>query len=212
MEEIINRVLEFLLPRNDIFLYLFLFASAVVENLFPPIPGDTITAFGAFLVGIGRLNYFLVFASTTAGSVLGFMALFFLGRFLEREFFMKKNFRFFSKENIIRGEAWFQKYGCGIVLANRFLPGLRSVISIISGISKLHPVKVCLLSLASASVWNLIWLQTGFLLGNNWDTVKEKVADIVSKYNIAVGIFIILLVLAYVAFTVIRKRMRKNDG
>ena len=108
MEEFLNRIIEFLLPQNDIFLYIFLFVSAIIENLFPPIPGDTITAFGAFLVGTGRLNYFLVYISTTIGSVIGFMALFFVGRFFEREFFMQKDFKFFSADSIINAEKWFR--------------------------------------------------------------------------------------------------------
>jgi len=69
MTDFINDIIQFLLPHNDIYLYIFLFLSAVVENLFPPIPGDTITAFGAFLVGTGRLDFLLVYTSTTLGSV-----------------------------------------------------------------------------------------------------------------------------------------------
>ena len=53
MEQLVNDIIEFLLPRNELFLYVFLFFSSVIENLFPPVPGDTITIFGAFMVGTG---------------------------------------------------------------------------------------------------------------------------------------------------------------
>ncbi|MBN1534387.1 MAG: DedA family protein [Spirochaetes bacterium] len=190
MDQILQRIIDFLLPMNDLFLYLFLFACAVIENFIPPIPGDTIMIFGAFLVGIGRLNYLYVFLSTTAGSVGGFMGLFLLGRFLEREFFMKRDIAFFKKENIIRGERWFGRYGYAVVFFNRFLPGLRSVVSIVSGISLLNPLWVLLCALVSAGVWNLLWLQTGYLLGNNWETVKAKAAEIFARYNLYAGIAI----------------------
>jgi membrane protein DedA with SNARE-associated domain len=201
MDQILQRIIDFLLPMNDLFLYLFLFAFAVLENFIPPVPGDTIMIFGAFLVGIGRLNYLYVFLSTTAGSVLGFMGLFFLGRYLEREFFMKRDIAFFKKENIIRGEQWFGRYGYAVILFNRFLPGLRSVVSIVSGISLLNPLWVVLCSLVSAGFWNLLWLQTGYLLGNNWETVKEKAAEIFARYNlygaIAIAVFLALAFVAY---------------
>ena len=56
-------------------LYLLLGLSAFVENIFPPIPGATITAFGVFLVGALKLDFMGVYLSTTLGSLAGFMAL-----------------------------------------------------------------------------------------------------------------------------------------
>ncbi|MFC1670819.1 DedA family protein [Spirochaetota bacterium] len=213
MEEILNSIIEFLLPQNDIVLYLFLFLSAVIENLFPPIPGDTITALGAFLVGTGRLNYLLVYISTTLGSVAGFMSLFLLGRYLQREFFINKNYRFFPAESIESSEKWFSKYGYFIVLGNRFMPGIRSVISIVSGILKLSILRVFILSLVSASIWNLIWIQAGFMLGNNWDVVKTRFSAILRNYNIVAGIIITLIILSFI-FYKIRKmhKERSNKG
>jgi membrane protein DedA with SNARE-associated domain len=211
MEQYLNIFIEFLKGLNDILLYIALFLSAIIENLFPPIPGDTITALGAFLVGIGRLNYAIVYIATTIGSVIGFMMLFFLGRYLEREFFLKKDFKFFSKETIIDAEKKFSKFGYYIVLGNRFMPGVRSVISIVSGISKLNPIKVFILSLISAAIWNLIWIQTGYTLGGNWNIVKTKMAEIMKNYNIAATIIITTLIVIYIVYRIIQKKKDKKD-
>ena len=208
MEEMLNNIIQALLPQSDAVLYGFLFVSAIVENLFPPIPGDTITAFGAFLVGTGRLNYFIVYATTTVGSVIGFMCLHFAGRLLEREFFIARNYRFFSSESIVSAERWFGKYGYFVVLANRFLPGIRSVISIVSGISELNPGRVFILSLVSALVWNLIWIHIGYTLGNNWDVVRSEAARLMKHYNLAAGI----LLLCTVVFFLLRRKFRKRSS
>jgi membrane protein DedA with SNARE-associated domain len=210
MEDILQQIIDFLLPQNDAFLYLFLFLSAIVENLFPPIPGDTITAFGAFLVGQQRLNYWGVYACTTLGSVMGFMTLYAVGRFLEREFFMKKNYRFFSAESIIAAEEWFRRRGLLVVLGNRFLPGVRSVISIVSGLSRLNAWKVFFLALASAAVWNLIWIHVGFTLGKEWAVVKAALANILEKYNIAAGIALMAIVIIY--FILKKLKRPKKDS
>jgi membrane protein DedA with SNARE-associated domain len=207
MEKMLNDLIAFLLPMNNMFLYLFLFISAIVENLFPPIPGDTITVFGAFLVGIKRLNYFGVYISTTAGSVIGFMTLFLLGKYLGRKFFHEKNYKHFSIEKIERTEKWIQKYGNWIIIFNRFLPTIRSVISIVSGISELNTTRVFFYSLISASVWNLIWIHTGYLLGHKWHIVKENFSDIMWKYNIIAGIIILLII---IIFFIIRKFRNKT--
>ena len=184
MEKLLNNIIDALLPMSDVFLYVFLFLSAVIENLFPPIPGDTITAFGAFLVGTGRLDYLLVYISTTLGSVLGFVMLFIVGKFLGKKFFQEKDYKYFSARKIAVTEQWILKYGYYVVLGNRFLPGIRSVISIVSGISMLKTSRVLLLALVSSSIWNLIWIHAGFLLGNNWNAVREEMSNLLQNYNI----------------------------
>jgi len=186
----------------DLLLYFCLGISASLENILPPIPGDTITAFGAFLVGIGRLNFFMVYMVTTLGSLLGFLTLFWIGRYLGRRFFIVKDFRFFKKKDIYRAEAWFARHGYLIIALNRFLPGLRSVISVVAGVSQLNPYKVTLLALLSGSLWNMLWMLMGYSLGNNWEKVTERISEIMMKYNLAV----VLLFIVVVSFLFFRKK------
>ncbi len=211
MEDAIIRILQSLLTSNDALLYGILFISAVIENLFPPIPGDTITAFGAFLVGTGRLNYFLVYASTTLGSVVGFTMLFLIGRFIGREFFIKKNYWHLPAHKIIAAEEWFKHYGQFVILANRFLPGIRSVISLVSGISMLSTPRVFAYALASSSLWNLIWIHTGYVLGSRWEVVKGKMGQMLRHYNIAL---LVLMAVALFAFLFYRqyKKHKSRSG
>lgn len=197
METFVEHILRMLTNMHDVWLYAFLFLSAVIENLFPPIPGDTITVFGAFLVGTGRLNFALVFIITTVGSATGFLLLYLFGAFLEREFFIEKDYRFFSAKSILAAEEWFRKYGYYVVAANRFLPGVRSVISLASGISGLSPLKVFLYCNLSAAVWNFIWIYTGYTLGNNWAHVKERFLSIAGSYNSAAAIILVIAALIF---------------
>lgn len=210
MEDFFNKLMEYLLTQSDHYLYAFLFVSSVVENLFPPVPGDTITAFGAFLVGTGRLNYMLVFLSTTAGSIAGFMLLYFAAYILEKEFFMKKNYKAFSAEKIEKAEEWFRKYGSFVILLNRFMPGVRSVISVVSGLARLNPMKVFIFSAISASVWNFLWMQAGFFLGNSWDSVKKNVSGVMSTYNLAAGIILAVVVAVFIIIKIKNKRTSEN--
>jgi membrane protein DedA with SNARE-associated domain len=174
-------------------IYLVLGFSAFLENIFPPAPGDMIVAFGAFLVGAGRLGVVGVFISTTLGSLLGFMTLFGLGAYLGRRFFIERDFFFFKKEDIIRTGNWFKKYGYFIVLLNRFFPGIRSVISIAGGIYKLERLKVIFLALASAALWNSIWMAIGYTLGSNWEMVENELKTIFARYNFVISTLLLVL-------------------
>lgn len=190
MEEQLNQ----LLALSPVVIYLILFVSSYFENVIPPIPGDTVTVFGAYLVGIKHLNFPAVLLLTTVGSFLGFMTLYAIGRRYGRDFFYSRDFRFFKRDKFQQVERWFGKYGYLLILANRFLSGIRSVISIFSGIAGLRPGRVAICALLSGAIWNLILITAGYLLGTNW----PKVIHFIKNYNyfaLGVGIVILLAIL-----------------
>jgi membrane protein DedA with SNARE-associated domain len=203
---VIEKFLTELHSLPDLLIYFFLGLSAFVENLVPPIPGDTITAFGAFLVGVGKLSFAGVYISTTIGSLLGFLTLFWLGRFLGRHFFIERDFKFLQAKEIIKAEEWFGKYGYFLILFNRFIPGIRSVISIAAGISRFRTIPVAFFSLLSCAAWNLIWIFMGQTLGSHWETVHKRMADLLVRYNTAMIVLIALVVLYFI----FKKRFRKK--
>jgi membrane protein DedA with SNARE-associated domain len=189
--------------------YFLLGLSAYVENVFPPIPGDTIMAFGAFMVGIGKLSFFGVYISTTLGSLLGFLSLFWLGGVLGRRFFMERDYRFFRAGDLLKAEQWFERYGYLLIALNRFLPGIRSAVSLAGGLSRLRLGWVALLAFVSCAVWNLIWIMMGYLLGSNWQMIEARMSALLMKYNLAVFILLVLTVLSVV---VIRRVTRNRSG
>ncbi|RLB41045.1 MAG: hypothetical protein DRH12_09125 [Deltaproteobacteria bacterium] len=201
--EYLDQFLNFLGALPPWLVYIFLGISAYVENVFPPIPGDTITAFGAFLVGVGKVGFVGVYVSTTLGSLTGFMSLFWVGMKLGRAYFFERDHRLFSAKDIAKAERWFNRYGYLLILLNRFLPGIRSVISISGGISRLSPGKAAFFALISCAAWNLIWIAVGYSIGNNWDAIKDTMSRIMRRYNMVVLILagvtvLVVLVRAYI--------------
>lgn len=168
-------------------IYVIIFGAGFLENCIPPIPGDTVTVLGAWLVGTGRLNYFGVFFSATAGNILGFLVMHHVGRHFGKDFFTRKNFRFFPKRDIERAEAWFSRYGFKIILFNRFLSGLRSVISVFSGMARLNRPRVILFAFLSACMWDGVLLYGGYVLGANFETL-------ISRYNKIVFLIVITVI------------------
>lgn len=206
----LDRFLDLLEALPDFLLYLALGLSAFVENVLPPIPGDTITAFGAFLVGTGRLAFPGVYLSTALGSVLGFLCLFWSGRLLGRRFFIERDSRFYKARDIIRAEEWFRRHGYLLVLLNRYLPGIRSVISIVGGISGLRTLRVFWLALISAATWNLIWIWAGLMLGSNWEIISRRMSHILGRYNMVVFCLLGIVALGLLVRWAVRKRWPKT--
>jgi membrane protein DedA with SNARE-associated domain len=186
------------LPNESI--YFFLFINAFTEYLFPPFPGDTIMIFGAYLVGTGKLDLLTVYSVSTIGSVLGFLVLFSFGKHYGREFFLRKDYRFFSKGMILQIEDWFQRYGVGLIAANRFFSGVRSAISLFAGIANMKIMITTLAALTSSLIWNAVLIAGGYFLGKNW----HLVVTILKRYNQAIVALLVVSLLFYL--------WKKNKG
>ncbi len=171
MEEIITQLTIFA-RENAPYAYALLCLSAFVENVFPPIPGDTVTLVGAYFVGTGSLSYAGVLLSTTLGSVVGFMALFVLAAKFSGFILDEKRNKWISAKKIIRVNQLFIKYGYWIILANRFLSGIRSVISLSAGLSQLKVWRVVLLAAVSAIIWNGVIIYLGAYIGKSWQEIQ----------------------------------------
>jgi membrane protein DedA with SNARE-associated domain len=186
--------------------YAALALCAFVENVVPPIPGDTVTVFAAYVVGRTQQGFLGVFVSTTLGSAAGFMTLYALGRRIPKDYFVRRDFRLLPASSFLAAERWFQRHGYWMVLANRFLSGIRSVISIVCGLYRLPWPRVLGLSLLGCAAWNLLMIYAGYLLGANWMAIERILGD----YSRLMFVLAVLLVGAW-AFRK-RRRMQRSPG
>ena len=96
--------------------YFVLFVSAFVENVFPPIPGDTVTVLGAYLVSQGHLGFWGVYLSTSTGSLCGFATMYYLGYRYGRAFFYQgKRVRYFGESRLHKAAKWFSHRGYSVI-------------------------------------------------------------------------------------------------
>jgi len=155
--------------------YLSLFASCLVENLFPPYPGDTVILLAGYLAGTGQILIGGGLLCSVAGSLAGGLILFALGSFRGRNLFRKERFRFLSPERLNQVTAWFGRHGRKVILASRFLPGVRSLVAVTAGIGGVPVSVFAFFSLISILVWNGLLLYAGLKLGQNWAAVVRWV-------------------------------------
>ncbi len=175
--------------------YLVILLVAWLENIVPPIPGDIIIVFGGYLVGIGHLQMVPTIILSTIGGAVGFMCVYWLGVTMGDAVFDRKRYRWLPKREMRKARVWIHRWGYGAVLANRFLTGARSVISLAVGIAKMRPWRVGLYATLSALVWTSLMVLAGYYVGQNW----EVVAEYLENYGIVVGALLLVLLLGYVA-------------
>ncbi len=195
----LDALTDYILALSPGWFYLAIFLSSYIENVAPPVPGDTVTVFAAYIVGRSQERVLGVFLATTAGSLAGFMTYYALGRRIQPDYFIRKNFRFLPAKKFLKAGQWFERYGTWVVLCNRFLSGVRSVISIVAGIYRMPWLTVLTCAGIACAVWNgaLIW--AGYLLGANW----RQIEHLLGQYN---RVLILALAVLLVAWMVRRWR------
>jgi membrane protein DedA with SNARE-associated domain len=151
--------------------YLTLLVVAYGENVMPPIPGDMVVVFGGYLAGIGQLHLGVVIFLSTVGGALGFMTMYGLGRRLGRAVLEPGRLTWLPRDGIEKARRWIQRYGYGVVAANRFLSGARSVISLTAGMAGMTVGRTFWWCTVSALVWTGLISYAGYAVGDNWEIV-----------------------------------------
>ena len=196
----IENILNHISDLSPFLIYLILFLFSYVENVFPPSPSDLVVVIGGSLVATEAINFVPTLILTTIGSVLGFMTLYYIGSQVDKKVIRAGKMKFISAQAVDTVENWFTKWGYTVIVANRFLPGTRSVISFFAGLSELKVLKTVILATASALFWNAIMIYLGMIFGNN----IERVDFYLSRYQeivlIITGVVILFFVIRYFFF------------
>jgi len=203
----VEDTIRFISGLTPFWIYVALFSFAYIENVVPPSPSDLVVIIGGSLVSQSAINFIPTLLLTSLGSVLGFMTLYFIGSQLDKKVLRAGKIRFISLEALDKAEKWFIKYGYFIILANRFMPGTRSVISFFAGLSELKVKKTILLAAISALAWNTIIIYLGIIFGNNIATIDFYL----SRYsNIVLAITAVIVIFFIIRYIWQKKSKKKN--
>ncbi|MHA7293745.1 DedA family protein [Arthrobacter sp. HLT1-21] len=186
--------------------------AIALENLFPPLPSEVILPLAGFTASRGSFTLFEAIFWTTAGSVVGALALYLLGAWLGRDRMraIVSRVPLVDLEDVDHVEDWFNRHGYKAVFFGRMIPLFRSLVSIPAGIERMSLWKFVVLTTAGSLIWNCIFVMAGFYLGENWHLV-EAYADVFQKIVIAaVILFVGYLVVSRVLR--IRRRRAKHDA
>lgn len=204
----LESIISFMSQIDAGYIYLVLFFFAFIENVFPPSPSDVVVIIGASLIASTAMGYFPVLILTSIGSALGFILMYYVGYFLSEKILRKGKFKFLTQEDLQKTDRWFNKYGYKLIVANRFLPGTRSVISFFAGVHELNIWKTFLYASISAFAWNAIIIAVGMSLGNNIEMIDYYLS---SYSKIIIGITILLIIIWAVRFFILRKKKTQTN-
>ncbi|MGI5212506.1 DedA family protein [Plantactinospora sp. CA-290183] len=178
--------------------------AVALENLFPPLPSEIILPLAGFAASQGEMSLWSAIFWTTLGSVVGALALYYVGALLgrDRTRALAARLPLVKLSDVDRTEAWFLRHGRSTVFFGRMIPIFRSLISIPAGVERMPLGGFLLFTGLGSLIWNTVFVLAGYLLGENWHRVEEY-AGVLQKV-------VIVAVLLTVAWFVVDRLARRN--
>lgn len=208
MEQIIINAMEQ-------FGYIGVFLLIAIENIFPPIPSEVILVFGGFMTTYTSLNIPIMILAATLGSLLGAIVLYYIGKIFNKERLKRivsgkigKVLRLKSSD-IEKADKWFDTKGNKTVFFCRFIPIVRSLISIPAGMSEMPMQKFLLYTISGSLIWNTVLIIVGSIVGDKWETI---VGYLDNFSNIILIILVIIFVATMYYWFVIRKKKQSKKA
>ena len=182
--------------------YLGIFLLMTIESSFIPFPSEIVLVPAGYLASEGKMSIGMIMLSGTAGSLFGALINYYLAYLLGRRILKKYGKYFFIKEDaLLKMETFFQKHGAISTFTGRLIPGIRQLISIPAGLSRMNLGVFSFYTTFGAGIWALILVLLGYFIGENKELIEIYLKQI---------IYIILTILGIIGFLYYRYHKSKR--
>jgi membrane-associated protein len=161
-----ERIISWLGPFVLIGLCVIIFAECgLLVGFF--LPGDSLLFTAGLFVATGviRTPLWLVCTLLLISAVLGNVVGYWIGRAAGPAIFNRPNSRFFKREHVERTQAFFDKYGNRAIVLGRFVPIVRTFITVMAGVGRMDPRRFLIYTLIGGGIWAVGVTVLGFWLG-----------------------------------------------
>ncbi len=155
------------------------------------VPGETLVILGGFYARIGNLSLPIVMAVVVTGAVIGDNVGYFIGRRFGRGFLERHGRKLFiTRERLEKADRYYAAHGGKTVFLGRFIPVVRSVGFILSGVAGMEWRRFFPYDVAGAVIWGVGHSVLGYAIGASYDRWKGYLTPI----GLAILAVLILLI------------------
>ncbi|MCL1632095.1 VTT domain-containing protein [Sporolactobacillus sp. CPB3-1] len=176
--------------------YLTIFIALLIELICVPIPNEALLSYVGILSFHGKMNLWLSLLSAGSGGVIGATISYWIGYKLGVPFFQRfGRYMHMGPERLARISQWYRKYGKVLLIFSFFIPGIRHIASIISGVIRLPFRSFCLFAYLGVFFWTSTFISLGFVLGPQWDKYQGDLKKWLVLASIVLGIILLCSIL-----------------
>jgi membrane protein DedA with SNARE-associated domain len=177
--------------------------SILLETVIPPIPSEAVLGLAGVLINEGRMSIVPVILCATAGSILGAIFFYYLGRALgpRRSHAFLDRLPLVETADVDRTFAWFEKHGRSAVFLGRMVPIVRSFISVPAGVVRMPFGQFLLFTAGGSLIWNAVLITLGVAAG---DFIQANL-----KYLDYVVVAVVVLAVVWFAYRKATGKLRR---
>ncbi|HEU4565226.1 MAG TPA: DedA family protein [Gemmatimonadaceae bacterium] len=205
--EPVDAFLAWLTSLPPLALYLALAGAAALENIFPPVPADTIVAFGSFLAARGDATPVGAFLATWLGNIAGAMLVYAAARRFGAGW-LHRRIRFFGGEDREhRLEQLYRQRGVLALFLSRFLPGVRALVPPFAGALRVPAASTFTAIALASGVWYGIVTIVAYRVGADWESLQHRLGAFTRGAGL---VAVVIVLIAGAAWYWRRRRSRTN--
>ena len=180
-----------------------LFLLIMLESTLVPIPSELIMPFAGYLAFKGDFSLPVILVINSSAAVLGSGICYWIGAAGGKPLLQRYGkYVLLRTKDIERTEAFFARHGKATILASRFLPVIRHIISVPAGIARMRLVPFFTQTFIGATIWGTVLMMIGYELGARWESVALELKHI----DLLIGAAIVLTLLVLATRFVVRRR------
>ena len=211
MEEKLAEILAWFSGFPEWALCLLLFALAVLQYIFPPVPSDTLLVALGILVSQGVFNGFFGFSCYVIGAVAGAFGLFLLTYYLgDKVRKIKFVAAHINEKGHDKAKRILEKYGGASYFVLRFVPSMQCITIIVMGLMKTEKKK-SLFWIAAVTVFAcLVYYLLGIFLGSNIPRLIEILGALGAAGWIILAVIAVAAVTGFIIYKIRSNRDREE--
>ena len=184
--------------------YLGIFSLLMLGIIGLPVPDETLLTLSGYLIFHGELKLVPTFLAAYLGSIAGISISYALGSTFGHHVLSKYgHYIHITEARLEKAHLWFEKIGRWALLVGYFIPGVRHVVAIMAGTSKLQLWEFAAFAYAGGLIWTVSFLTIGYFFGKHSKTVIHSI-----NHNIV--LISIIAVIVIILFYIIRKFLYKK--
>lgn len=173
------------------------------------LPGDTLLFTVGLFVSQGLIDHpiWWVCLVLTVGAILGNVMGYEIGRWVGPPVFERRQGRLLNKAQVTRSRAFFDKYGAPAIILARFVPVVRTFITVTAGVAKMDRRLYLTYSTIGATLW--VWSITlaAWRLGQ-----YAFVQDVVQPHLDLLIVGAVVISVLPVALHLLREQRKRHGG